>query len=191
VRLIVVVCVKLPEMPRIRTENVPVDAVLLADRVSVLVPAVLLGLKNAVTPRGRPEADKLTLPAKPFCGVTPTLDVTLAPRARLNEFGEAEMAKFGGGTTVRETVALCDKPPDAPVTVAVKVPRAAVLVAVSVSILVLVVLLGLKAAVTPLGRPDAEKLTMLLKPFSGLTLTVLMPFVPWATLRLLGEVESV
>jgi len=55
---------------------------LVADRDRVLVPVVLLGLKDAVTPRGRPEAAKLTPPVKPFCG--------LAPRARLNEFGEAE-----------------------------------------------------------------------------------------------------
>jgi len=72
----VVVCAKVPKVPRTRTENVPVDAVLLADRVSVLVPVVLLGLKDAVTPRGKPEADKLTLLAKPFCGVTVMVDVT-------------------------------------------------------------------------------------------------------------------
>jgi len=100
----VVVCVKPPEAPRMRTENVPVEALLLADKVSVLAPEVLMGLKDAVTPRGRPEADKLTLPPKPFCGVTLIVDVTLAPRARLNEFGEAERAKFGGSITVRETV---------------------------------------------------------------------------------------
>jgi hypothetical protein len=91
----VVVCVRLPEAPWITIENVPIGALLAADKVSVLVAVVLLGLKDAVTPRGRPEADKLTLPAKPFCGVTVIVDVTFAPRARLNEFGEAERAKFG------------------------------------------------------------------------------------------------
>lgn len=188
-RLIVVVCAKPPEVPRIRTENVPVDAVLLADRVSVLVPVVLLGLKDAVTPRGRPEAERLTLLLKPFSGLTVMVDVTLAPRARLKEPGEAERAKFGGGVTVRETVVICDKLPDVPVMVTVTVPRAAVLRAVSV--LVVVVPLGLNVAVTPLGRPEAEKLMLLLKPFSGLTVMTLVPFVPWATLRLLGEAERV
>jgi len=48
------------------TVNVPVDAVPPAVRVSVLVLVVLLGLKDAVTPVGRPEADKLTLALKPF-----------------------------------------------------------------------------------------------------------------------------
>ena len=55
--------------------------------------------------------------------------------------------------------------PDAPVTVRTTVPVAAVLLAVSVNVLVLVVLLGLKNAVTPVGKPEADKLTVPLKPF--------------------------
>jgi hypothetical protein len=65
-RLTVAVWVKLPEMPLIRIENVPVAALFFADKVSVLVVVVLPGLKDAVTPRGKPEADKLTVPVKPF-----------------------------------------------------------------------------------------------------------------------------
>jgi len=90
---------------------------------------------------------------------------------------------------VRETVVVFVKLPDEPVTVTVTVPVAAVLLAVSVKVLLLAVLLGLNDAVTPLGRPDADKLTLLLKPFSGVTVMVLAPFVPWMTVRLLGEVE--
>ena len=55
--------------------------------------------------------------------------------------------------------------PDAPAMVMVTVPSAAVLLAVSVSVLVVGVLVGLKDAVTPLGRPEADKLTLPLKPF--------------------------
>jgi hypothetical protein len=168
-----------------------VDAVPFADRVSVLVFLVLLGLKDAVTPAGRLDAVKPTLPVKPFCGMTAMVEVALAPRARLNEFGEADRAKFGGGVTVRETVVACDRPPDVPVIVTVAVPRTAVPLTVSVSVLLLVVLVGLKAAVTPLGRPEAEKLTPLANPLSGLTMIVLVPFVPRATLRLLGEADRV
>ena len=51
--------------------------------------------------------------------------------------------------------------------VTVKVPVAAVRLAVSVKVLVPVVLVGLKDPVTPLGRPDAVRLTLLAKPFSG------------------------
>ena len=177
-RLMVAVWVKLPEMPLIRIEKVPVAALFFADSVRVLVLVALPGLKDAVTPRGKPEADKLTLPVKPFCDVTRIEDVILPPRARLNEFGEAVRAKFGGGTTVRETVVLCDNAPDAPVTVMVNVPSAAALPAVSVSVLALVVLPGLNAAVTPMGRPEAERLTLPLNPFSGLMLIALVPFAP-------------
>ena len=186
-----VVRVKPPALPTIWIDNAPVDAFFLADRASVLLPVVLPGLKDAVTPRGRPEADRLTPPVKPFCAVMAIMDVTSPPRARLNEFGEAERAKFGGGATVSETVVLRDIPPDAPVMVTVSVPSAAVPLAVSVSVLVELVLLGLNVAVTSLGRPAAERLTLPLNPFSGLMLMVLVLFVPCATMRLLGEAESV
>ncbi len=83
------------------------------------------------------------------------------------------------------------RPPDIPVTVTVTVPVTAALPAVSVNVLVLVVLLGLNDAVTPLGRPDADKLTLALKPFCGLTVMVLAPLAPCVTLRLLGDAERV
>lgn len=67
--------------------------------------------------------------------------------------------------TVSEMLVPFDKLPDVPVMVTVTVPVAAVLLAFSVKMLVLEVLLGLKDAVTPLGSPDANKLTLALKPF--------------------------
>ncbi len=66
---------------------------------------------------------------------------------------------------MRETVTVFVRLPDVPVMVTVAVPTAAVLLAVRVSALVLVVLLGLNEAVTPEGRPEAERLTLPLKPF--------------------------
>src|SRR6266404_1785500 len=191
VREMVVVFVKLPDEPVTVTVTVPVAAMPLAVSVRVLVLAVLLGLNDAVTPLSRPAADKLTLPLKPFCGLTVMVLAPVVPCASVKLFGEAEKAKFAGGFTVRETVVLCDKLPEIPVTVTVTVPTIAVLLAVSVNVLVLAVLPGLNDAVTPLGRPDADKLTLPLKPFCGVTVMVLAPFVPWTTLRLLGEVESV
>jgi hypothetical protein len=92
---------------------------------------------------------------------------------------------------VRLSVAVLVKLPEVPVTVTVTVPVAAVLLAVSVNVLVLVVLLGLNEAVTPPGRPEADRLTLPLKPFCGVTVTVLVPLVPWVTLKLVGEVDSV
>ena len=83
------------------------------------------------------------------------------------------------------------RPPDIPVMVTEAVPVAAVLLAVSVNVLVLVVLLGLNDAVTPLGRPDADKLTLPLKPFCGVTVMVLAPLAPCVMLKLLGDTERV
>jgi len=95
--------------------------------------------------------------------------------------------------TVRLTVVVVGptKPADEPVTVAVTVPVAALLLAVSVNVLVLVVVLGLNEAVTPLGRPDADKLTLPLKPFCGLTVMVLAPLAPCGIVKLLGDTERV
>jgi hypothetical protein len=68
-RLIVVVCVKSPEVPVMTTVAAPVAAVLLAASVKVLVVALVERIE-AVTPLGRPDADRLTLPAKPPVGFT-------------------------------------------------------------------------------------------------------------------------
>lgn len=76
------VCVMLPEMPVMVTVTVPVVAVLPALSVSVLELlglVVLVGLKDGVTPAGKPDADKLTLPVKPFCGATEIVVVPLPP----------------------------------------------------------------------------------------------------------------
>ena len=60
----------------------------------------------------------------------------------------------------------------------VDVPVAAVLLAVRVNELVVVAEAGLKEAVTPVGRPDAAKLTLPVKPFKGATVMVLKPLEP-------------
>jgi hypothetical protein len=78
--------------------------------------------------------------------------------------------------------------------VTVTVPVIAVLPAVSVNVLLLAVLLlavllGLNDAVTPLGRPDADKVTLLLKPFCGVTVITLVLIVPRVIVKLLGEAE--
>ena len=78
-----------------------------------------------------------------------------------------------------------------PVTVTVTVPVAAALLAVSVKVLVLTVLLGLNDAVTPLGRPEADKLTLPLKPCCGETVMVLVPLPPCTIVKLFGDAESV
>src|SRR5216683_1689271 len=135
---------------------------------------------------------KLPLLLKPFCAVTVMALVPVVPCDIVKLLGDAESAKFGGAFTVRETVVLFVKLPDEPVTVTVTVPVVAVLLAVSVNVLLLAVLLGLNDTVTPLGRPEADKLTLLLKPFNGVTVMVLLaPLAPCTIVTLLGEADRV
>jgi hypothetical protein len=119
-----------------------------------------------------------------------TVLVPLAPWIKLRLPGDAERAKLPVGFTVRLIVAWRIKLLDVPLTDRVTVPIAAVPFAVSVNTLVLAVLVGLKDADTPLGRPDTDKLTFPVKPFSGVTVTVVVPLAPCVTVKLLGEAES-
>ena len=77
--VIVAVFVRGVALPVMVTAKVPMLAAAPAVKVSVLVLLVLVGLKDAVTPLGSPETDKLTLPLKPLCGATVIVLVPLAP----------------------------------------------------------------------------------------------------------------
>jgi hypothetical protein len=173
------------------TVAVPVVAVALAVNVKLLVPVVLAGLKLAVTPAGRPEADKLTLPLNPLVGLTVMVLLALLPCVTETLAGDAESVKFGAAFTVRVTVVVWLKLPEVPVIVTVAFPVVAVPLAVSVKLLVPVVLAGLKLAVTPAGSPDADRLTLPVKPLVGFTVMVLLPLPPWVTVTLVGDEESV
>lgn len=92
--------------------------------------------------------------------------------------------KFPMGFTVNGSVAVCDRFPDVPRMFTAPVPMGAVVLAVSVNVVVPVVGSGLNEAVTPLGNIVAEKVTLPVKPFSGVMEMVLVPLVPWVMLRL-------
>jgi hypothetical protein len=92
---------------------------------------------------------------------------------------------------VRVIVVVFVRPPDVPVTVSKDIPVVAVPLAVSVKVVVDVAGFGLKEAVTPLGSPEAEKLTSPVKPFCGVMLMVLGSLVPCVMLRLFGDAERV
>ena len=190
VRLIVVVLVKPSDEPVTVTVTEPVVAELLAVRVKALAVVVALGLNSAVTPLGRLETAKLIVPLKPPCKVTVMVLVALDPCGMVKLLGDAEREKLPCGFMVSEMVAVFVKLPEVPVMVTGKVPTAAVLTAVKVSVLVVAVLLGLKEAVTPLGRPEADNVTALLKPFCGVTVMVFVPVAPCVIVTLLKEVDS-
>ncbi len=69
------------------------------------------------------------------------------------------------------------KPSEVPAMTTVVAPVVAVLVAVSVNVLV-VAPVEVNEAVTPLGRPEAAKDTLLVKPPVGFTVIVLGALLP-------------
>jgi len=81
----------------------------------------------------------------------------------------------------------CRQAPEVPVMVTVAGPVVADALAVSVKVLVVVVLAGLNPAVTPFGKPEAARLTLPVKPPAGVTVIVLVPFVPCATLTVVAR----
>jgi hypothetical protein len=182
VRLTVVVCVSVPEVPVMVTVNgPPLVAEGLTVNVKTLVVVVLVGLKDAVTPLGKPEVTaKLTVPVKPFSGFTVIVLVPLPPLGTLRLLGAADRVKLPAPVTVRLIVVVWVSVPDVPVIVTVVgPPTVAVALAVNVNTLVLLVLVGLKDAVTPEGRVEVTaRLTLPVKPFSGLIVIVLVPLLP-------------
>lgn len=193
VSCMVVVCVRLPEVPVIVTVTVPVVALELAAKLRALDEVAGLGLNAAVTPCGNPEMANVTLPENPYNGLTVTVLLPLAPPfAIASVLGEVDRVKSGGGAlTVRLSVVTFFRLPEVPVICTATVPVAALALAVRVSVLLAKAGLGLKAAVTPLGSPDAEKETFPSKPPVALMVIVLVPSLPWVTVSVLALTESV
>jgi hypothetical protein len=86
-------------------------------KVNVLVEVAGFGLKDAVTPLGRPEADKLPLPLNPFWGVMVIVLAPLVPRLMVKLFGEADKLKFAADGSSQSRV------PDRPRSSAVRIQR--------------------------------------------------------------------
>ena len=179
---------------------VPVAA--LEEAVSVSVEVVLplaggvTGLveNDAVTPLGKPLALSVTAELKLFWLVTVMVLVPLLPCVMVTEVGEAATVKLGAAAafTVSEIVVVAVKLPDVPVIVTVEVPVVAVLLAVNETLLVDAVGFVPKVAVTPLGKPDAEKVTLPENPPRSVTVIVLLPAEPPCVIEtLLGDEESV
>ena len=96
---------RLPEIPEMVSENVPVLAVEDAARVRVedaLPPAggvTLTGANVAVTPLGKPEMFRLVAELNPFRLPTVTVALPLLPWVTLSEPGDTLKGKSGGGLT--------------------------------------------------------------------------------------------
>lgn len=188
-----VVCVRLPETPVTVMVLVPVVAVLLAVKVRTLVEVVGFVPNVAVTPLGRADVERVTDPVKPLRSVSVIVLLPLVPCLTVKLVGEADKEKSGcaGALTVRLMVVVWLSDPETPVTVTVAVPVVAVELAVRVRTLLDVVGFVPKLAVTPAGNPDAESVTDPVKPFTGFTVMVLVPLLPWVTVKELGDADSV
>src|SRR5262249_10336633 len=162
VNVSVMLWLKLPEVPLIVMVNVPTLAALEALTVSVLPVVAGLGRNEAVTPFSKPDTDSVTLLLKLLSRLIVMVLVPLLPRAMVRELGESERLKSGCGPSVivSDTVVLCERLPDVPVMVIVNVPTAAVDEADRRRVLEVAVGFGPKEAVTPVGIPDAVKLTL-------------------------------
>ena len=182
---------RFPDFPVIVIVTVPVAALRVVDKVNVLEPVAGFGLKDAVVPLCMPEAESVTFPAKPLLGVMVMMTEPWLLRPILRLAGAADKLKFGAPLTVRESVVELLTLPLTPLMVTVKVPMAALVLAVKVKVLVLEVLAGLNDAVTPPGRPEAERLTAPLNPLSGVTVMVLLTCAPCVTPSPAGAAERV
>lgn len=170
------------------------EVLVLTDMVLDPEPVTEVGLKPAVAPEGKPPTLKPTTPENPPDPVTVAEYDVPPPAVTVAEAGVAAMAKspITCAFTVSEMVVVCVVLPDMPVMVTVEVPVVAVALAVKVTELVDVVGLVPKFAVTPEGRPEADKVTLPVNPPDGVTVMVLLPLVlPCVTLKLEGEADRV
>ncbi len=177
----VVEAVKPPEVPVTVTIAAPSVAVPLAVNVSTLELVAGFVLKLAATPAGSPVAVSVTLPAKPFAPVTSMVSVAIAPCTTETAAAVGASVKLGGGFTVSAIVVEAVRLPEVPVTVTVAMPVVAVLDAVNVSTLEPVAGLVPKLAATPLGKPVAVSVTLPVKPFAPVILTVSVALAPCTT----------
>lgn len=181
------------EVPWMVIVAVPIVAELLAISVSVLLPVVGLVPNAAVTPLGIPDAVRVTGPVNPPTSVTLMVSVPPASRAIVNADAEGANVKLPvpAEPTVSATEVDAVSVPEVPVIVTVDVPATAVLLAANVTTLVAVAGLVPNVAVTPLGKPDAARVTAPVNPPASFTAIVSVPLVPGATESAVVEDESV
>ena len=110
VSAIAAVAVRLPDFPVTVTAAVPTAALALATKLNVLA-----GLKDAVTPAGKPETVKATDPVNPFAGTTAMAAVPVAPRRSVSAVGAVSL-KLGAAVTVSVNETLDVSAPETPET---------------------------------------------------------------------------
>jgi hypothetical protein len=191
VRLIASLFTRVPLVPRTEKASVPAVAVLLAERVIVVLAVplaagvTLAGEKEQLSPAASPTHDMLTALANPPTEAIVQTRVTLPPCWTEMLLVPQETVKSGGDEEiVRETPAVRVRVPTLPSTLMVEVPAAAVPVAEMVTVVEAVpsaggvTELGEKAQLPPVGMAEQEKATALEKPSNEVTVQVTVPLPP-------------
>jgi hypothetical protein len=199
VRAIVALWVRVPLVPTMEMFVVPDGVLVWALKFTTIVPLPLTdeGLKLALTPVGNPLAEMETLPVKPNSEATVSEAVGLDPGVIVTAAGGAAvMEKSGRPTTVSWSVVAWVIVPLVPVTVTATGPEGTVALAAAVNVIVLTpspltIEAGLKAAVTPVGRPLMLRSTVPEKPFTGSTVMDVVPVAPCSTLVPLPDMLNV
>lgn len=181
VTVMLVEAVRVPEVPVIVIVCGPDVAVAAAVNETVLAEVLLVGLKLAVMPEGRPATVNATAPVKPFAGITLILELDAMPPIGVDKVAEADdNVKLGANTvcTVMVIVVETIRVPEVPIIVMGCGPSAAVVPAIIETVLAEVLLVGLKLAVMPVGSPVAANVTVPIKPFVGTTLILEVTALP-------------
>lgn len=100
VREAVVVFVRLPDVPVMVIVKVPVAAVPVAERVKRLLAVAGLEPNVALTPFGKPDAVRVTLPLNPLSGLMVMVVEPEAPWRSVKPVGDDESVKPGCVETV-------------------------------------------------------------------------------------------
>jgi hypothetical protein len=185
VTAIAVVFARVPEVPVIVAVAVPGAA----DELAAITR--LFCANDAVTPEGRPETFRATIPVKPFCGVTAIVLETAPPCVTVTAAGAALRLNVDAAVTVRLRTAVFNWLPEVPDMVTAVVPIAAAPVAVRVIELVPATVPRVIDAPTPAGRPDTVNPTVPAKPPTADTAIVAFAEVPCAMPTAVGETEIV
>src|SRR5262245_46037413 len=136
-------------------------------------------------------------PARPRTRVGPvSQELPTAVHFGARSVGSKAALTAPAGVTVRLRLVVRVVEPEVPVTVMVEVPVVAVAEAVKVRVEAALPFAGgvtepgANEAVTPLGRPEAERATAELKPLTLLTVMLLVPPVPWVRVSVDGLADS-
>lgn len=191
----VVLWLVLAPAPVMVTVNVPVGVeppvlVVMVDEAPALT---VLGLKLAVAPLGRPLALSEIVCAAPLVTAVMMVAAPVAPWATVRLVGFTVTEKsFAAAGTVSVRVVLCVVLAPLPVMVTLYVPAGVAVPAVIVSMddAPAVIVLGLKPAVAPVGKPVAVSVTLCAEPLVTALLTVAEPLLPCCTVRLAGLTAS-